>query len=405
MGVEDIINQATAETNTSDNWSLIIELCEQAGRTETTAREAIQALSRRVVHRNVNVVLFTLTVANALVQNCGKIVHQEISSRLFVDALVKQVANNTVHEIVRVRILELIQTWAETFKADPALGFMVDTYNQLKAQNYPFPDPNKKPQVVKTQSSIAKEKEEEELQLAMALSLSAQETKKKAATARKQEPANLKSKVVCRVRALYDFAGLEEGELRLQRGDVVDVYDDTTFKDWWKGEVRGKIGIFPSNYVEKLPDGAGDGSASGFAAPSGLTSLSDSAKVDEFVQLLSRIDPRRESLSENEHIQDLYHALLLLRPKVVKDVERNKAAQDELVMLNERFTVACSTYHKLMEASLAAQRNAYQNPPTQYGSPYGGQYQQPYHPQQPVQTPAQPVYGYQPAQPGSYYSQ
>jgi signal transducing adaptor molecule len=126
-------------------------------------------------------------------------------------------------------------------------------------------------------------------------------TLKSAQTKKAQPPsATSKGKAVSRVKALYDFAGLEEGELRLQRGDIVDVYDDTTFKDWWKGEVSGRIGIFPSNYVEKLPDGA--------STPNGMPSTigfgaTDASNVDEFVQLLSRIDPRRESLSENDRVQ------------------------------------------------------------------------------------------------------
>ncbi|KAJ3095216.1 ESCRT-0 subunit protein hse1 [Phlyctochytrium planicorne] len=381
MSLEESITKATSETNTSENWGLIIEICEKADSSEGSAREAVQSLTRKLVHKNVNVVLFALTVANALVQNCGITVHREISSRAFVDTLVKQLATSAVHETVKSRILDLIQQWSEAFKSDPTLGFLVDTYNQLKAQGYNFPNPNKKPDVVRTQSSIAKEKEDEELQLAMALSLSAQENakSKKASTPTTPKPSS-KGKVICRVRALYDFAGLEEGELRMDRGDIVDVYDDTTFKDWWKGELGGRIGIFPANYVEKVEGGEATSAATPVGAPAGFSGpVSDAAKADEFVQLLGRIDPKRDNLSENERIQELYHALLTMRPKVIKEIETRNAAQEELRSLNERFTAACSTYHKLMEASLQAQRNAYatggyqpypQQPPAGYNAPY-----------------------------------
>ncbi|KAI8848378.1 hypothetical protein BC829DRAFT_425513 [Chytridium lagenaria] len=346
--IEESIAKATSETNTGENWGLIIEVCEKANSSESTARETILALTKRLTHRNVNVVLFALTVANALVQNCSITVHREISSRAFIDTLVKQVANTAIHETVRTRILELIRQWSESFKADPTLGYIVDTYNQLKAQGYKFPNPNQKPEKIKTQSSIDKEREEEELQLAMALSLSAQENAKKksssSSAAAPKSPA--KGKVICKVRALYDFAGLEEGELRMNRGDVVDVYDDTTFKDWWKGEFRGQIG----ESTAQPPNGASIGST-------GQQGLDANGKVDEFVQLLSRIDPKRDNLSENDRIQELYQGLLLMRPKVVKEIETRNIAQEELRILNERFTTACSTYHKLMEASLAAQRN------------------------------------------------
>ncbi|KAJ3309478.1 ESCRT-0 subunit protein hse1, partial [Blyttiomyces sp. JEL0837] len=368
---------------------------------ESTAREAITILTRRLQHKNVNVVLYTLTVANALVQNCGLKVHQEISSRAFCDALVKLVSNRSIHEIVRSRILDLIQQWAEAFKSNSSLGFMVDTYNQLKSQDYSFPSTNKKPDTVRAQSAIDKDKEEEELQLAMALSLSAQENAKKAAKAKKSSSSSAAApqpsgpKVICQVRALYDFAGLEEGELRMRRGDVVDVYDNTTFKDWWKGGYGGKVGIFPSNYVEKVEDGL---VSSGGSGPIAAKNLSDEQKVDEFVGLLARMDPARENFSENERVQELYNAILLLRPKVVKDIEQRKARYDELAILNERFTAACGTYHKLMEASLAAQRSAYQQPPpgAYYGPPGAQPYTQPptAYPQQQYQGHQQPA-GYQ----------
>ncbi|KAI9353357.1 hypothetical protein DFJ73DRAFT_828334 [Zopfochytrium polystomum] len=368
--MEDLINQATAETNTSENWSLFIEICERADRSEAEARSAVQIISKRLNHRNVNVILYSLTLANALVQNCGMNVHREMCYRLFLDTLVQQVSASTTHEIVRTRILDLIRQWAEAFKSKPELGMMVDTYNQLKEKNYKFPK-EKKPEVPKTQSAIQKQKEEDELQLAMALSLS-EENKKKStkksstSTPASPPPQQSTSKIICRVRALYDFAGLDEGELRLQRNDVVDVYDDTTFKDWWKGELRGKVGIFPANYVEKIPD-ADVPSSGGIATSEGL---SDTAKVDEFVGLLTRIDPRRENFSENERVQELYHSLLLMRPKLVRELEQTRAKQDEMIQLNERFQAACATYHRLMEALLASQRNApvYQQPPVHYGN-------------------------------------
>ncbi|KAJ3195955.1 ESCRT-0 subunit protein hse1 [Irineochytrium annulatum] len=437
--LEEQINKATAETNTIENWGIMIEVCERADKSDASAREAVQILTKRINHRNVNVVLFTLTLANALVQNCRIGVHREISSRAFVDALVKQAANKQVHETVRMRILDLIQQWSAAFKEDPTLGFMVDTYNQLKSQGYPFPNPNKKPETVRAQSAIDKDKEDEELQLALALSLSAQETEKKKVNLilnmpavvlitdqkAKSKPSQPSNKALCKVRALYDFPGLEEGELRMSRGDIVDVYDDTTFKDWWKGELRGKVGIFPSNYVEKVADADTGGAQRGVGGIAGASNnVSDGTKVDEFMQLLSRIDPRRDNLSENDRVQvtmllcnqvltkeqELYHAILLMRPKLIKDVETKYATQEELRILNERFANACTTYHKLMDASLTAQRNAYQHqqyapPPQSYApAPFTTPYQQAPAQQQPYTPPQQYQQNpYQTQQPAAYY--
>jgi signal transducing adaptor molecule len=51
-----------------------------------------------------------------------------------------------------------------------------------------------------------------------------------------------------RVRALYDFQPTEQGELGFQKGDIIRVLE-SVYRDWWKGELRGKTGIFPVNYV------------------------------------------------------------------------------------------------------------------------------------------------------------
>ncbi|KAJ3050338.1 ESCRT-0 subunit protein hse1 [Rhizophlyctis rosea] len=396
--------KATRETNTGEDWQSIIVICEQAERSEAQAREAVQILTRRITHKNVNVVLFALTVANSLVQNCGKNVRREISSRAFVDALVKQVANKATHSVVRTRILDFIQQWAEAFRSDPSLGFMVDTYNQLKAQNYSFPASHK-PDLVKTQAMLDKEKEEEELQLALALSLSAQDsTTSKPATKPTPVPTQTGPKILFQVRALYDFPGAEEGELRLSRNEIIDVYDATTFQDWWKGEVRGQVGIFPSNYVEKIEGGGAKkvGESAGRVPIGGNMEaqvLSDGARIGEFLSLLASIDPKRDNLSENERLQEAYHAILLLRPKLVKLVEQYKLKQDDLYALNDRFTKASSSYHRLMEASLAQ----YSRPqPAGYApqQPYGAQgYATPPAAPYPQQPYADPNYSQQYAPP------
>ena len=44
-------------------------------------------------------------------------------------------------------------------------------------------------------------------------------------------------------------------ELRLVEGDIVTVLnkDIAESEGWWEGEVNGKVGMFPDNFVELLP--------------------------------------------------------------------------------------------------------------------------------------------------------
>ncbi|CAL1587793.1 unnamed protein product [Knipowitschia caucasica] len=53
------------------------------------------------------------------------------------------------------------------------------------------------------------------------------------------------------VRALYDFMAEEGDELEFRAGDVIEVLDRSD-PLWWKGKLRGKSGLFPSNYTELL---------------------------------------------------------------------------------------------------------------------------------------------------------
>jgi signal transducing adaptor molecule len=117
------------------------------------------------------------------------------------------------------------------------------------------------------------------------------------------------------VKTLYDFAGSEEGELRLNRGDLVKVYDNSTFKDWWKGECRGSVGIFPSNYVEMTSEepgsatgpsafvGGGGGGGGSNTSESDL--VSKSSQIDKFTNILASIDPSRTNPSDHAELQVL----------------------------------------------------------------------------------------------------
>ncbi|XP_068124908.1 proto-oncogene vav isoform X2 [Hyperolius riggenbachi] len=51
-------------------------------------------------------------------------------------------------------------------------------------------------------------------------------------------------------RARYDFCARDRTELSLKEGDVIRILSKKGHQGWWKGEVYGKIGWFPSNYVD-----------------------------------------------------------------------------------------------------------------------------------------------------------
>ncbi|XP_056379373.1 guanine nucleotide exchange factor VAV3 isoform X4 [Hyla sarda] len=51
--------------------------------------------------------------------------------------------------------------------------------------------------------------------------------------------------------ARYDFCARDMRELSLFKGDVVKIYTKSGTNGWWRGESNGKVGWFPSTYVEE----------------------------------------------------------------------------------------------------------------------------------------------------------
>ncbi|ESK88797.1 hypothetical protein Moror_17131 [Moniliophthora roreri MCA 2997] len=50
----------------------------------------------------------------------------------------------------------------------------------------------------------------------------------------------------------YNEDGNDPNDLSFQAGDIIEVVAETN-QDWWTGRHNGREGLFPSNYVEKLP--------------------------------------------------------------------------------------------------------------------------------------------------------
>ncbi|KAI7905953.1 uncharacterized protein BX663DRAFT_428841 [Cokeromyces recurvatus] len=56
-----------------------------------------------------------------------------------------------------------------------------------------------------------------------------------------------------RARALFNFAGEQEGDLPFHKGDIITIIKKSdTQNDWWTGKMGNREGIFPANFVELL---------------------------------------------------------------------------------------------------------------------------------------------------------
>ncbi|KAI9101180.1 hypothetical protein DFS34DRAFT_613427 [Phlyctochytrium arcticum] len=53
------------------------------------------------------------------------------------------------------------------------------------------------------------------------------------------------------VKALYDYSASEADEISFSAGDVIKLTSSSD-PDWWQGELKGRAGAFPANYVQKI---------------------------------------------------------------------------------------------------------------------------------------------------------
>lgn len=51
--------------------------------------------------------------------------------------------------------------------------------------------------------------------------------------------------------ALFPYEAVNSDELSLAEGDIVTILSrEVEDKGWWKGELKGRIGVFPDNFVQ-----------------------------------------------------------------------------------------------------------------------------------------------------------
>ncbi|XP_076248331.1 TOM1-like protein 2 isoform X2 [Calliopsis andreniformis] len=137
------IEQATDGSLPSENWTLNMEICDIINETEDGPRDAIKAIKRRLnqaAGKNYTIVMYTLTVLETCVKNCGKRFHALACSREFVQELVKLIGpKNEPPTAVQEKVLSMIQTWADTFRHQPHTQGVVQVYQELKLKGIQFP--------------------------------------------------------------------------------------------------------------------------------------------------------------------------------------------------------------------------------------------------------------------------
>uniref|UniRef100_A0A672KNS9 Vav guanine nucleotide exchange factor 1 n=1 Tax=Sinocyclocheilus grahami TaxID=75366 RepID=A0A672KNS9_SINGR len=66
-----------------------------------------------------------------------------------------------------------------------------------------------------------------------------------------KEPVRMYERYHGTAKVRYDFSARDRTELSLREGDTVKILSKKAHNGWWKGEVYGRVGLFPANYVEE----------------------------------------------------------------------------------------------------------------------------------------------------------
>ncbi|KAI9680854.1 MAG: hypothetical protein M1817_004294 [Caeruleum heppii] len=163
------IQSACDPTNYEPNLALNLEIADLINSKKGNApREAAVGIVNYVNHRNPNVSLLALSLLDICVKNCGYPFHLQISTKDFLNELVRRFPERPPIRPSRaqLKVLELIEEWRQTicqtsrYKED--LGFIRDMHRLLSFKGYMFPEVRREDAAVLNPSDNLKSAEEME---------------------------------------------------------------------------------------------------------------------------------------------------------------------------------------------------------------------------------------------------
>ncbi|XP_061378151.1 signal transducing adapter molecule 1 isoform X2 [Danaus plexippus] len=363
------VERATSENNTSEEWGLILEICDRAGSGPAAARDCLRAVLRRLGHADPHVQVHAATLLDACVANCGRVFHLEVASRDF-EAEFRRLLSRAQPPVAG-RLRALLRKWAEgEFRDDPQLDLIPSLHVKLSAESGERVSSAAAPAAdAQTVLTAAERREQEELARAIALSLRDSSGSGGAAGAGagaaggslypRVEAETVPTPVAMKVRALYDFEAAEDNELTFLAGEIVHVTDSSD-PNWWKGHNERGEGLFPANFVtsdltEPAPESenrSNSGKTVQFAESAGgaeQPARIDEAVVDEALALLHEADPAADDATGPRlaRAEAAAHAMGALVDAALERADRRHA---RLTQLSADLVDALNLYHDLMRA-------------------------------------------------------
>ncbi|KAK1757225.1 VHS domain-containing protein [Echria macrotheca] len=167
--LQRFIQAACSPENYEPNLALNLEIADLINAKKgSTPREAAMAIVNLINHRNPNVSLLALNLLDICVKNCGYPFHLQISTKEFLNELVRRFPERPPIRASRVqlKILEAIEEWrgtiCETSRYKEDLGFIRDMHRLLSFKGYTFPEVRREDAAVLNPSDNLKSAEEME---------------------------------------------------------------------------------------------------------------------------------------------------------------------------------------------------------------------------------------------------
>ncbi|XP_061601328.1 intersectin-2b [Cololabis saira] len=158
---------------------------------------------------------------------------------------------------------------------------------------------------------------------------------------------------VCQVIAVYDYSAANQDEMSFSKGQLINVLDKSN-PDWWKGEISGVTGLFPTNYVQ-MTTAECDPSQQWCANLNSLDSLSpQERKRQGYIHELI--------LTEEKYVEDLQIVLEVFY-KPMSESGRLNDSEMTMIFVNWRELLACNT--KFVKALRVRKKTSGDNMPVQ----------------------------------------
>lgn len=290
--IELLVTRACDPSLHEPNYASHIEVAEYINtKKANNPREAAMLIARLANHRNPHVAVLALALLDTLVQSCGYPFHLQISTKEFLNELVRRFPERPppFPGPVMSRILDLIHTWKETICTDSRwkedLGNIRDMHRLLSFKGYRFRDFPRVQQpetaaVSNLKSAEELENEDREAQSAKLQELIRRGTPRDLAAAQELMKAlagaNPEAKPDYRAQALTELNKLESKVILLN--ELLDNFDSQRGERFASGDAYDQIASILSSARPKIQKWISD------------AETEDPESLDTFLQINDQIN-------------------------------------------------------------------------------------------------------------------